>query len=1059
MEAMRKPLWALLSANLLLVSACADDRRPDPAPIDPGIVDPAAPREREIRGGRLHDTALPGVSDAGLMDAAPLITAVQADLRGRLGALRSGDFIELDRSVTRAGGGARLAHVTLRQSVDGIPVEETYLHVAVRYGGTGGTKIVNSSYRLFENVQVDTRPAVPHDRALRLARQSLRLPAGAAPSEDELVLRQLDGRLQLAWKLAFPDAHERAFVIASGPERGRVHRIDARIFETTGTVSGAFVHGGAPGGLGTVVDGPLPHIDIHGVSASTQADAAGAYAIEVPDGEELTVGLTGRAALVATFAGAPLGVAGFASDGGVTDLHLEASDEAALAQVTAYYFTDGVRSFLEANGVDSAVLGAPLQTNTNLNDVCNAFYSPAGRSINFFRSGGGCNNSATDSIVAHEYGHFVDHMLGGITNGGLSEGWGDLISCLYLGIPEVGFDLLPGAALRSCDNTYQYPPGGLDGVHNLGQAWAGFGWDVRQGLIAQLGEAAGEALARELLLPALVSNAPDIPSAVRETFLRDDDDGDLDNQTPHWDVLYQAALNHSLTFAIELDDEAPAAVSDLAVVDAAATQVTLRWTATGDDGHDGTANSYELRWATFPIDESNFSAATLAPTGAPLPAGSLETAIVAVPPDTTVWFALVVRDEQLNTSPLSNVVSVTTPPGTIVYEEDVEGDTDGWTATGLWHVTSRRASQGSQSFWYGIEATGNYDTGAANSGTLISPIIDLSGAVGPVLVFDQLVDVEADPWDQIIIAVVNVDDTDEVVYFGKDTHFTGGAFVSRVLPLEGFAGDRVQIYFHLDTIDEAFNTTEGWYVDNIRVLGSEACAHGLCFVGGPLDPECDECVADVCAADPFCCEFGWDEFCVATAQELCGLTCSTCGNGACEPGETPETCPQDCPPASCAHGVCEPGVALDPGCDTCVAAVCEVDDFCCTVFWDRVCVQEAEALCGVSCQGCAHDACAVGEPLAADCDPCVQQVCDGDPYCCTTAWDSRCVFEATAICGLACETCPHDPCTAGTPLPATCDPCVTAVCAADPFCCNVTWDDRCVQQAQEVCGLSCANAR
>jgi len=1048
-----------MTAPLMVTSACSDDPSPTPDPIDPVVVDPAASREREIRGGRLHDTALAGITDADLMDALPLVSAVQADLRGRLGALRPTDFVELDRRVTAAGGGARLSHVTMRQTIGGVPVEETYLHVGVRYGNGQPARLVSSSFRLFDNASLDTNPGVPRDRALLLAREGLRLRGTPAPRSEELVIRRIDGRLQLAWSFGFDGSTQKAYVIAGGAAKGRVVAIDQRIYETTGTVSGNIVRGGAPGGLGTPDTVGLGHVHVSGTSASTTADGAGAYAITVPDGELLGAGLDGTTSTILDVPGAPVTASAPAVDGGITNLALSAATEGTIAQITAYYFVDQVRTFLEANGVDNTALGGSILTRTNIPDICNAYYDPGEISINFFASGGGCNNSATDSIVAHEYGHFVDDMLGGIFDGGLSEGWGDLISCLYLGVPEVGYDLLPGTALRSCQNDYLYPPGGFDEVHELGKAWPGFGWDVRQGLIADLGPVDGEALARALLIPSLGSNAPDIPTAVREAFLRDDDDGDLDNQTPHWNVLYAAAENHGLVFAIDPDLDPPAPISDLAVVDAQATQIAVQWTATGDDGLDGTASAYELRWATFAIDDTNFGAANLAATGAPQPSGSVETAIVPAIPGATIWIALVAIDEQFNVSGLSNVVSATTPEGTVVWEEGTEGGAGDWTATGLWHVTERRASEGTHSFWYGDELTGNYDTGGnPNAGVLTSPVIDLGTASGAVFVYDQWIDVEPDPYDTTVITVTNVDDPTETVSFGKDTFFSGGAFVPRVIPLTGFDGDRVQISFGFDTIDGVFNATEGWYLDHLRIVASDSCAHGLCFEGPPLDPTCSECVADVCAVDSFCCEFGWDSLCVQEAQDICGIACTTCGNGACEPGETPETCPADCQPA-CAHGVCEPGVALEPTCDSCVSTVCAVDDFCCTVFWDRVCVDEAEDLCGAVCEGCAHDTCAVGDPLEPGCDTCVDQVCSFDPYCCSNAWDSRCVEEAADTCGLSCEVCSHDLCDQGNPLEVGCDPCVTAVCDADPFCCNNTWDERCVEAAQTTCGLSCAEFR
>ena len=1036
---MRRRFWALLSAPLMMASACSEDR-PPPDPVDPVVVDPQISRERELRGGRVHDVALAGVTDAATMDPLPLVNAVQADLRGRLGALAATDFVELGRTVTAAGGGARLSHLTMRQTVAGVPVEDTWLHLGIRHGA-GTSKLVSSSYRLYENVKVDTAPAVPAARAVELARDGLRLTGSAAPRGEELVIKKLDGRLQLAWSVGFDGSTLQAYVIASGAAKGRVITIDRRVYETTGAVTGTIVRGGAPGGLGVPDVAGLGHVHVGGATGSATADGAGAYTIEVPDGEILTAGLDGSHSTIVDVPGLPVTASAPAIAGGITDLFLDATTEGALAQVTAYHFTDQVRGFLEANGVDGVALGGALLTRTNLPDICNAYYDPGEISINFFQSGGGCNNSATDSIVAHEYGHFVDDMLGGIFDGGLSEGWGDLISCLYLGVPEVGFDLLPGTALRSCQNDYLYPPGGFDEVHNLGQAWAGFGWDVRQGLIAELGPTDGEALARALLVPSLGSNAPDIPTAVRETFLRDDDDGDLDNETPHWDVLYAAAENHALVFAIDPDLEPPAAVSDLAVVDAQATQLTVQWTATGDDGLEGTAASYDLRWATFPIDETNFFAASPVATAPPQPSGTLETAVIPAIPDATIHVALMVIDEQFNASGLSNVVSATTPEGTVVWEDGAEGGLGDWTASGLWHVTDRRASEGTQSFWYGDEVTGTFDTpGSPNAGVLTSPVIDLGGAAGPILVYDYFLDVEPDPYDTTIITIVNVDDPTETVSFGKESAFTG-AFLPRVLPLTGFDGDRIQVSFAFDTLDDIANSTEGWYVDHLRIVASDSCAHGVCFEGPPLDPTCSECVADVCAVDSYCCEFGWDSLCVQEAQDICGVVCE-------EP-----------PPPECAHGVCEPGVALEPGCDECVDTVCAVDDFCCTVFWDRVCVEEAEELCGAVCEGCGHDLCAVGDPVEAGCDPCAEDVCSFDPYCCEVQWDSRCVEEAADACGLACEVCSHDLCDQGNALEPGCDPCVTAVCDADPFCCTNTWDERCVEAAQTTCGLSCTEAR
>jgi hypothetical protein len=52
---------------------------------------------------------------------------------------------------------------------------------------------------------------------------------------------------------------------------------------------------------------------------------------------------------------------------------------------------------------------------------------------------------------------------------------------------------------------------------------------------------------------------------------------------------------------------------------------------------------------------------------------------------------------------------------------------------------------------------------------------------------------------------------------------------------------------------------------------------------------------------------------------------------------------------------------------------------------------------------CALAMCATGDPLDASCDPCAGQICQSDPFCCNTQWDSICVGEVGSICGGTCQ--------------------------------------------------------
>lgn len=100
----------------------------------------------------------------------------------------------------------------------------------------------------------------------------------------------------------------------------------------------------------------------------------------------------------------------------------------------------------------------------------------------------------------------------------------------------------------------------------------------------------------------------------------------------------------------------PAPITDLGVSSVQQNGITLAWTATGDDGTEGTANRYELRFARTPIRTlDDFAAATpVANPPTPQSAGTMESFTVTnLDPETPYYFALVVVDDAANESALA----------------------------------------------------------------------------------------------------------------------------------------------------------------------------------------------------------------------------------------------------------------------------------------------------------------------------------------------------------------------------------------------------------------------
>ncbi|MHB8793409.1 MAG: fibronectin type III domain-containing protein [Thermoleophilia bacterium] len=119
----------------------------------------------------------------------------------------------------------------------------------------------------------------------------------------------------------------------------------------------------------------------------------------------------------------------------------------------------------------------------------------------------------------------------------------------------------------------------------------------------------------------------------------------------------------------DIDLTAPSNVTDLAVTDVSSGTAMLSFTAPGDDAGAGTAQYYDVRYATVPITEENWKEAEPVETiPLPHPAGSTESLTFAgLEAGTTYYFALKAKDEVLQTSGLSNVAQATTSKPSLTW--------------------------------------------------------------------------------------------------------------------------------------------------------------------------------------------------------------------------------------------------------------------------------------------------------------------------------------------------------------------------------------------------------
>lgn len=180
------------------------------------------------------------------------------------------------------------------------------------------------------------------------------------------------------------------------------------------------------------------------------------------------------------------------------------------------------------------------------------------------------------------------------------------------------------------------------------------------------------------------------------------------------------------------------------------------------------------------------------------------------------------------------------------FSDDVESGANGWTTggvpspDGLWHISSRKPYSGSNSWYYGKESTGTYNTGAANSGSLESPDINLCGFSNAKLSFWSWYKTE--PQDQYVnkydlkfIYILDQNGTTlkyyQIICPGPDKPALASPidkleqgmddpWSQLEIDLSPYVGQIIKVRFYFNTGDAVLNDNEGWYIDDVTISGA-----------------------------------------------------------------------------------------------------------------------------------------------------------------------------------------------------------------------------------------------
>jgi len=194
----------------------------------------------------------------------------------------------------------------------------------------------------------------------------------------------------------------------------------------------------------------------------------------------------------------------------------------------------------------------------------------------------------------------------------------------------------------------------------------------------------------------------------------------------------------------------------------------------------------------------------------------------------------------------SNLTSFTHKVGqqstTTIFNETWESGLSGWTASGLWHLTTESAQNCMPEpypssvtvAYYGQDSTCNYNTGSTTSGNL-----DRTTAISGIVSNSQLTFMFVNgnegnsSYDISYVYVSPNGSTWTQVWTWAGTQQPTWAQAGPI-SLSSWAGQSIYLRLRFNSVDSSYNNYLGWAVDNIQITGTSWNCN-VC-TGGPANP-------------------------------------------------------------------------------------------------------------------------------------------------------------------------------------------------------------------------------
>jgi len=598
---------------------------------------------------------------------------------------------------------------------------------------------------------------------------------------------------------------------------------------------------------------PFPFAEVDGQTGeSAFADASGTYSLTTAATGSLNVTslMGGQYFDVFNAAGAletlvssvvPPGSADFLHNSTDTNVQL-------ISQVNGYSNANEIRAFLLKYLPTYPTIST--QTNFPVNVNLSSGYCPGnawydGSSLNLCLGSTSYTNTSFASVTHHEYGHHIVSS-GGSGQNEYGEGMSDTIAMLFSGQHGLGMGFFLNqctTALRDAANTCQYSATSCSScgseIHACGQLIAGIVWDIRQALAVTHPDNYVDLINNLTLSSVLLHMGTAINAQIAIDLLTlDDDDGNINNGTPHYNEICSGFSAHGLS--------CPPILTGLNV--SPTTTLNAEGPVGGPFAPAGmtytVANlgpNAQLQYQVAPLADAPWL--TISNASGQIALGSSVQVTVAIDQAAAAGLAKAGYDATLQFTNLSDGVGSTTrtvhlqvgvpqPIYTETFENGLGTFTLGTEATNLWHVSATCAStqpahSTPKSLYFGIDSSCTYANSATDAGSATSAQVTIADTSVVKLRLNYFLGTEkVSIYDKATVQVA----INGGAYALVASNGSGGVALQdgsgawQVLNVDitslfaGLTSATMRVRVAFDTVDSYVNNYAGFLVDDVQVL-------------------------------------------------------------------------------------------------------------------------------------------------------------------------------------------------------------------------------------------------